>query len=167
MTTRVTIDKLDIKSHNRYAQDQLKLEPKFIREASFIPPHSQLLGTSSIFFSCLDELFETRAKNLPWALFSPPQSYMLQSHRFFTYSILPSICCDDQKEESDKEEEEEEKEEKNEIFLKTLNAKKGNTQSNETFEGERRIILSLLGSIKTLNKLLQQINSRKLQYQKG
>lgn len=167
MTTRVTIDKLDIKSHNRYAQDQLKLESKYTRDAALIPPHSELLGTSSIFLSYLDQLFEIQARNLPWALFSPPQSFMLQSHRFFTYSILPSICFEDEKEEKENEEEEEKEDDTNQFIKKTLNAQKGQHQSHVSFEEERRAILGLLGSIKMLNKLLVQINSKKLQYQKG
>ena len=48
---RVTIDNLDIRSHDRYAKDQEALDRKYINESTAIAAHSEILGTSAICFA--------------------------------------------------------------------------------------------------------------------
>ena len=167
----VTIDKLDLKSHRRYAEDQIKLDTKYTQESPLIPPHSEILGTSSIYSSSWEDLFETQKKNIPWACFIPPPLYTVQTNRFFTFRVVPSISLGDEEEEEaqkEKEREEEERQKKeNSLFKKTMEAEKGLEDTLSRFEGDKGSILNLLTSIQSLNSLLAQINGRKLQYQKG
>jgi hypothetical protein len=173
----VTIDHLDIKNHERYAQDQVHLDSKYITESISMGSYSEILGTSSIYTSNWETLFDLQIRNIPWANFSPPLKYNLQSNRFFSYQILPTIYVDadeekDQEKEilDDKEEEEKEKkrESKRQEFIKKItNAMKGSKQTLTDFENDKSAIINLLESIKELDRILGQINSRKRQYQKG
>lgn len=161
-----TIDNLDIKIHERYAQDQVALDKSFITDASHPSPHFEIAAASSMYASKWEELFETSVKNLPWASFAPPFAYHRQSNRFFSYRILPTIYVDDGNEEGEKKQDEEEKKEE-EILQKALSAKKGRNQDALLFERDKTIIVKLLRTVSHLNEMLGQINSRKLQYQKG
>lgn len=164
MNNAVTIDRLDIKSHTRYAQDQQKLDTKYTHESSLIHPHSEITGTSTIYTSSWELLFETQKKNLPWASFLPPRSYALQSKRFFSYRIIPSM---DVGSEDDEEDEEQKEGREQELIEKLLSAVKEEKHNKASFEGEQKILLNLFNSMRHLNQLLAQINARKLQYQKG
>lgn len=167
----VTIDKLDIKNHERYAKDQQKLDTKYITESTAIGNYSEIVGTSTIYPSNWELLFELQIRNLPWAVFAPPFRYNVQSNRFFSYRILPSIYVDDEEEGEENQDEEEhdhKKERHRAEFLKKIsNAQKGVKQSLASFEQEKTAITSLLEKIRYLDKILGQINSRKRQYQKG
>lgn len=169
---KVTIDKLHIKSHERYAKDQANLDLKLISESSAIPQHSEITGTSAIYSSKLEELFELQIRNIPWAIFSPPPKYTIQSRRFFSYRLLPKISCqDDDEDESEEEKEERENSEKGakslNLIKEILEAKKKEAEAAHTFAKDKAKLLNLLESIKRLDKLLSFINSKKLQYQKG
>lgn len=110
----VTIDQLDIKIHERYAKDQQQLDTKYIKESTAIAAYSEIVGTSSIYPSNWEILFELQIKNISWAAFCPPLRYTLQSNRFFSYQILPTIYLRDElDEEEESEEEEKENERKN------------------------------------------------------
>ena len=170
---RVTIDKLDIRSHERYAKDQHTLDRKYINESTAIASHSEILGTSTIYSSSWEQLFELNMKNLPWACFSPPLKYTIQANRFFSYQILPSIYIRDERDEEEEESEENDEEKKQnekkrlEIINKISKAAKGEHQTYSDFENEKSAIISLVESIRYLDKILGQINSKKRQYQKG
>jgi hypothetical protein len=168
----VTIDKLDIKIHERYAQDQQKLDPSYIKDAAAIPLHSEITGTSSIYSSKWEELFEIQIKNIPWAAFSPPPGYHVQARRFFSYRIAPSILIGDDSEEDEEEENEEEEEKEQDtlsfdLFNTVMNIKGEKKGMTHLIEKEKTILLDLFSSIKGLNRLLTHINARKVQYQKG
>jgi len=170
----VTIDRLDIKNHERYAQDQQKLDTKYITDVNTIGNPSEIAGTSTIYASHFETLFELNSKNLHWASFTPPLKYHLQSNRFFSYRILPSIYVSNEfDEEEDTEEEEEEKKNQQKereliTFMKNIHHAKPGTKQNAThFESEKSTIISLLTCIRHLDKILSQINARKRQYQKG
>lgn len=166
----VTIDKLDIKVHERYAQDQQKLDSSYIKESASIAPHSEIIGTSSIFSSKWEELFEIQAKNISWANFSPPPGYQFQARRFFSYLIAPSIpLWDEDQEKRDEGDTEEDGEEIKESLLDLLTSVKSDKKGgiSHLIEKEKTILLNLFDSIKELNTLLKHINSRKIQYQKG
>lgn len=160
----VTIDNLDIKVHEQYARDQISFDPTYIVDALGISPHFEIAGTSSIYSSKWEELFELAICNIPWAMFAAPPLFTVQRNKYFRYRILPSI--EDFLEE-DEEEQEETSFERAALLQKILNAKKEKQQSHETFERERSALLNFFQSVKMLDKLLAQINARKLQYQKG
>jgi hypothetical protein len=163
MLKPTTIDNLDIKTHERYAQDQQIYDKSFITESTLLSPHLEIAATSTIYSSKWEELFEMGTKNIPWAAFSPP-AHQRQTNRFFSYRILPTIFV---AEETDEEEEEEQKKREDEILKKVIRAKKGKNQDPSLFERDRSSILNLLETVRSLNQMLSQINSRKLQYQKG
>ncbi|HSW87194.1 MAG TPA: DUF5399 family protein [Rhabdochlamydiaceae bacterium] len=165
----VTIDKLDIKVHERYAQDQQKLDTSYIKESASIAPHSEIIGTSSIYSSKWEELFEIQAKNISWANFSPPPGYQFQARRFFSYLIAPSIPLWEEDQEEVESDTEEDKGEMKKSLLDLLTSVKSDKKGgiSHLIEKEKTILLNLFDSIKELNTLLKHINSRKIQYQKG
>lgn len=167
----ITIDNFDIKAHERYAQDQQKLEPKYITESNSVPSYSEIAGTSAIYSSKWEELFEIQLANLPWAMFSAPPKFSMQPNKFFTYRILPKIIVEEEKSIENEDESEEGKEEKKrqsvELLNRVLTASKEKNQNSHAFEKDKTTILNLLESVRYLDKLLGQINSKKLQYQKG
>ena len=160
-----TIDNLDIKIHERYAQDQKILDRTFTKETSLLSSHAEIAATSVIYASKWEELFETGIRNVPWAVFSPPSFYHQKPHRFFSYRLLPSIYVEDENEEEMDEDSERKKE--GELLKKALQAKKGRNQDSSLFERDKTAIVSLLKTVVHLNELLTQVNSRKLQFQKG
>jgi hypothetical protein len=160
----ITIDQLDIKDHVRWAQDQEEYDISFIKESGLIAPHPEILGTSIIYPSKLEELLELQKRNPPWASFFPPKNFHMFSKRFFSYRVFPNIYW----EEKDEEEESSENQDRNlDLIQKIIRTKKKENQSQSLFEKDKSTMLSLLESIQWINQLLKQINARKLQYQKG
>jgi hypothetical protein len=160
----VTIDQLDIKDHVRWAQDQKDYDVSFIKESQLVATHPEILGTSIIYPSKFEELFELQRRNLPWASFSPPKNFHMFSKRFFSYRLFPNIYWEEKDED---EEESEDKNSNHDLIQEVIRVKKKGNQTLPLFEKDKSAILSLLESIKWVNRLLKQINARKLQYQKG
>jgi hypothetical protein len=161
----ITIDQLDIKDHVRWAQDQADYDVSFVQESHLVAPHPEILGTSVIYPSKFEELFELQRRNLPWASFSPPKNFHLFSRRFFSYRLFPSIYWEDEKDEEEKESSE--KDSSHDLIQEVIRAKLLENQTQSLFEKDKSTILNLLESIRWVNQLLKQINARKLQYQKG
>jgi hypothetical protein len=164
-----TIDNLDVKIHERYAQDQKIYDRSFVTDSSFVSPHADIAATSAIYASQWETLFETSVKNLSWALFTPPSMYYRMRNRFFSYSILPFIDVrrDRENGREEEEQEEEEQERENPLVKKALSARKGKNQDTSLFEKDKSAIIHLLETVDHLDEILGQINARKLQYQKG
>lgn len=164
----VTIDKLDIKDHLRWAQDQEVLESAFVTEASLVAHHPEILGMSIIYPSKFEELFELQKKNQHWASFTPPPNFQLFRKRFFSYRLFPTIHWEDaeEKEGEDNDTQEDNTPELDLVRLIAQVTSQG-ARPSALFEKDKDTMLSLLESIKWLSKLLRQINARKLQYQKG
>ena len=161
----VTIDKLDIKDHMRWAQDQEVLEIAFVTEASVVAPHPEILGMSMIYPSKFEELFELQKKNQHWAAFSPPKNFHLFGKRFFSYRLFPSINWEDEEEGGEGSENQTGPDQ--DLIQAVFRIKKLGNQTPYLFEKDKSAMLSLLESIKWINNLLKQITGRKLQYQKG
>lgn len=163
----VTIDQIGIEVHERYAKDQEALDSSYIREAA---PHSEVVGTSSIFASEWEKLFEASLCQHPWAVFVlPPNLASLKRRRFFSFSLVPSLDGFSQ-DEKEGEKQQEEGEEKDQAFAeekKRLMSVKIGHPSLASLERERSILFNLFASIEELNDLLREIHCRKLQYQKG
>lgn len=163
-----TIDNFNISAHERYAQDQKVLDKTFITEALLLSPSFDKVALSSIYSSKWEELFEMGIKNLPWAVFSPPSAYRGQPNRFFSYRILPSIFVEATDEDGEGEERDEDEEKKeSEILKKVQQVTKGENEDTYLFERDKSAVINLLETVHHLNHILLQINSRKLQYQKG
>jgi hypothetical protein len=159
----VTIDQLDIKDHVRWAQDQEGYDVSFIKESHLVAPHPEILGTSVIYPSKFEELFELQKRNLPWASFSPPKNFHMFSKRFFSYRLFPNIYWEEKEEEESSEDEDSNQD----LIREVIRMKKKDNQTQSLFEKDKSAILNLLELIKWVNQLLKQINARKLQYQKG
>ncbi|MES2344341.1 MAG: DUF5399 family protein [Chlamydiota bacterium] len=161
----VTIDNFDIKAHEQYARDQLTFDPTFIVDAAELSPHFDTGGTSAIYSSKWEKLFELGIRNTPWALFSAPLSFKTHCNRYFHIQILPSL--EESLEDQENKDDENEPQEKAEILKKILKTKKNKQQTHETFEKERSTLINFFDSVKVLDKLLSYINARKICQQKG
>ncbi len=160
----VTIDQLDIKDHVRWAHDQEVYDISFVKDSDMVAQQPEILGTSVIYPSKFDELFELQKRNLPWATFLPPGNFHTFSKRFFSYRLFPHIFWE---EEDEEESEQEEKDSEDGLMSGIINCKPPKNQKESLFEKDKSTMLNLLESIKEINGLLKQINARKLQYQKG
>ena len=87
---RVTIDRLELKDHVRWAQDREVYDPTFIDEAMVIAPHPEFAGLSAIYSSKMEELFDLQKRNQHWAAFAPPDNFHFFSRSFFSYRLFPS-----------------------------------------------------------------------------
>ncbi len=157
----VTIDNLDIKIHTRYAQDQQILDPQFIEEMQLAPALSVIDSYSINYALEFERLFDLHIRNLPWASFAPPLRPSKQKNRYFTHRLVLGILgteCD---------EEEESEDEADNLIKKAASARKKKFHSMTAFESERTTIINMLSSIKQLNDILGECNSKRLQYQKG
>ena len=168
----VTIDNLDIANHLRWAQDQDALNGIYFSEAQAVAQHPELVGLSMIYSSKFEELFDLTKKNQHWASFSPPKNYPLFGKRFYSHRLLPGIYLEEEEEEGQEEKQEEEGQEKQEdphqnLIQTVMQIKKMGSQTAVLFEKDKSAMLNLLESIRWLNALINQIHSRKLQYQKG
>lgn len=165
----VTIDNLDIKEHVRWAQDRAVLDTRIVSESQSIAPYPDIIGTSAIFSSQLEELFDWEKGMHPWANFVPPQNSYLFSKRFFSHRLFPNIHWKDQ-EEKDNDEKDNEEEEENpskDLIQHILRIQTRHNHAISLFEKDKSCILSLLESIRSIDGMLAQISGRKLQYQKG
>ena len=161
----VTIDQLDIKEHVRWAQDQLDFDIALIKDTHVIAHHPEIIGTSSIYPSKFDELFELQKRNPSWACFSPPHNFHAFNKRVFSHQLFPTLSWDDQ--EQGEQESSEEDEASDRIVQLVGKLKKLSNQTPAALEKDRSSILGALESIRWINHLLKQIYARKLQYQKG
>lgn len=161
----ITIDKLEIKDHVRWAQDQEALESVYVTEATTVAPHPQLVGLSAIYPSKFEELFELQKNNQHWASFCAPTDFSIFGKRFYTYRLFQSIHWD---EPDDEEEDTEDEDDPTTDLIQTvMRAQKAQGQSATLFEKDKSAMLNMLESIRWINQLLKQIHARKLQYQKG
>ncbi len=163
----VTIDRLDIKDHVRWAQDQQEYDVSFVNESHLVAPHPEILGTSSIYASKFEELFELQRRNMHWASFSQPKNFHLFSRRFFSYRLFPSIYWDDYEESEKEDSDSEGKPASEDLIQEIIKFKKAPSQTHSLFEKDKSAILNLLEAIKGIDRMLKQVNARKLQYQKG
>lgn len=161
---KITIDNYPIKTHQRYAQDQEDYEIKYVQEAALIPHHLEIASTTDPIQSKWDELFESLETLHPWATFAPPPEYALTRNRFFSFNLSPNFPWGSH---TDDEEQEEETEDEEIVLHKKRIQEKKSTQPAALIERDRSTLFNLLDTIKLLNGFLREIQSRKLQYQKG
>jgi hypothetical protein len=166
----VTIDQLEMKDHVRWAQDQQEYDVSFVNESHLVAPHPEILGTSAIYSSKFEELFELQKKNVSWAAFAQPSNFHLFSKRFFSYRLFPSIHWEegqDQEEETSSQDQDNQHSPSEDLIKEVLKVQKKSQQKHTLFEKDKTTILNLLETIKGIDRMLKQINARKLQYQKG
>lgn len=152
----VTIDQLRIEDYKRYAEDQIKYDPSFSKDAA---PLSETLGISSNYSEKIKELFGLYGIQTSFATFpTPPFYWSILRRRYFGNCILPTL-------ESEVAEEEDTTifEELRERVL-NFDAK---GQSADLVERERTSLINLFDALDNLNELLKEINADKIRYQKG
>lgn len=160
----LTIDQFDIKEHIRWAVDQETYDASYVNESSQVALHPEIISSSHIYSSKLEELFDLQNRNLPWASFAPPSNFFLFSKRFFSYRLFLDIHWEDSEEDSSSDSEEEQKEN---LMEQVRNQEKFEGHSAALFEKDKTTLVNLFESIEWVNGLLKQISARKLQYQKG
>ncbi len=165
----ITIDNLDIKDHVRWAQDQAIFDPTYLTEAQAVVQHPEYLGTSTIYASQWESLFEWQKRNVHWAAFAAPLKYHLATRRLFSYRLFPSIYWEEDEEDpgEDQQQDEEKKEPSTDLIKQILQVERFSKQPAVLFEKDKTAILNMLESIKYINQLIAHISARKLQYQKG
>ncbi|MCI0382146.1 MAG: DUF5399 domain-containing protein [Chlamydiae bacterium] len=173
MSSNVTIDNIGIKVHERYAQDQFLLELKYITESHKIPHQSEIVSISALYSSKWEELFQIHIKNIPWAHFIPPPQYKSQRKKFFSYRLSPKInLMQEDEEEADEQADdfldgEEIPESRVDLIKKMIFSQTNDLLSATLLEKNKTSLCCLLDSINFLCELLREVDSRKLQYQKG
>lgn len=155
-----SIAELELDHHIRWAKDVERYEV-IAKELSTSIPHPETVGTSSIYSSKLSELFDLEKKN-HWATFVPPDN-MIDTKRCFSHQLLPESLEEKSNLKEPLSEETNQTEQLIERVSKLLALKK----TNSSLEKDKDAVFNLLHSIEWINKLLTQINARKLQYQKG
>lgn len=174
MSTRFkTIDNLGIDQSIRYAEDQEFLDEKFLKYA---PIHTQTEVDVSIpsYWDQYELLFQTKKRHQSWAEFFIPPFYNEQKKRLFTHLILPFLGSRDNYEilkrkikeriNRDKLRYEEEKKKR---FQQGLEYDWEEELNRDAAEKESKTLVSLIELINFLDKILEEINSRRNQYQKG
>lgn len=155
----LTIDRFDLKEHVRWAKDQESLDVSLIAEAKLVASHPEVMGTSCIYPSHCEELFELQKRNTSWALFQPPPGFRLFGKRFFSYRLFEDPC--------DAEPEREHQDHYALVVQKILDTSPSKKESPSLFEQDKTVLVRVFESIGWIESLLKLIHGRKLQYQKG
>lgn len=169
MPDPLTIDNLGPDASSRYAQDRKLYEESIFKEAKAVPifPQAEIDVTQPFFASEYEQLFEMQKRNISWADFYPPPKFNEQKKRLFTHQILPFLGSED------KIEAQSARISATVRLPAPLAGEEGPRvswqQERELHqqENEKKILISLMTSIHTLDKYLIDINSRRSQYQKG
>ncbi len=138
----VTIDRLPVGVHKRYAEDQTNLETISQAERTQVLSHAEALGTSSIYESQVDVLFAAQASHMPWAYFAPPPFMGLRQKHCFGHTVASGV----------------------DIKVDLLDA-----EVDVTIQGEKQrlALFSLMEEMNLINAMLGQIHKEKSRYQKG
>lgn len=163
----LTIDRFDIKEHVRWAQDQENLDVSLIAEAKLVATHPEIMGTSCIYPSHCEELFELQKRNTAWALFQPPPGFRLFGKRFFSYRLFEGPHFREDFDSNGEGEEREHHDHYAVIVEKILETSQSKKESPALFERDKTVLLHMFESIRWIEKLLRLLYGRKLQYQKG
>jgi hypothetical protein len=168
-----TIDNLGVDASTRYAEDKRTLDESIIKEAPTIPAQTEIEVTAPFFSAELEQLIRGPLTSTTWAGFPEPPGYFEQRGReLFTSQIIPRMGSEDKKES----------------LIQKITAKVQSTTKQTTpvesapkdarqhYEEERiqeqelrekKILISCLDTIAHLDKQSIEINSRRVQYQKG
>lgn len=144
----LTIDNLGIKTSQRYAEDQSKLDQKLLQDARVVPLKTEVSVLKPYTPTELGEYLEPH-QITSWATFSPPPDSF--SYGLFSHALIPSLGGYE-KQEADQER------------LQDLEKLKG---QNPEGEKERQTLVNLFKTIGRLDKDLGVVNAQRNRYQKG
>jgi hypothetical protein len=165
-----TIDNLGIDSSIKYAENQYELSSA--KELTLAPAkvtQSAELQQATPITSEYDTIFQTSLRNKGWAHFLIPPGYLQQGRTCFSFQMIPSLGSEEQllnlkqritdKVEKEKQNMTQIKGSRQELLEKELLVQK--TQS----DGDK--LSKLLETIRSLDKILTDLNSQKNRYQRG
>jgi len=156
MSKPVTIDNLGVAPSQRYAQDIEGVDKDFFRYSSSVGQQTTVSATSP-YISNFEELFGTLLRTPSWASFREPPNFSSHTKNLFSYQLAPSLGSPEKLENDIRTLEE---------AIQDQDKGQEKEQEKET-EEERNKILSMLGCIQRLDKLLELINARKGEFHKG
>ncbi len=137
----LTIDNYGRDASIRYARDQEIYDANFTTESRLIPQKTEVSVTKPYVPSEFDQLYSVK-KTTSWALFSPPPHFYEHDKSLFSYQLIPSLG-DYEKRESD-------------------------SDKLEKIEGEGKgAITDMFEVLNQMNKILEAINGKRNQYQRG
>lgn len=151
-----TIDNLGIDTSNRYAEDRANYDETLIRESIHIPAQTRVVTTAPQYASEFDALFDLDERGKSWAAFYAPPNFFATRRRLFAEQVIPQLGSS----------------EKRDAQARRLKAygnqeQEGHPQESDVIGKEKETLLSLLNKLGDVDQLLFDINSRRVQYQKG
>lgn len=165
MTKPVTIDNLGIDPSQRYARDIAETDTEFFRDSANVSRQISVTATTS-YLSDFEELFGTWIKTPSWANFAPPPNFSSHAKNIFTFQIAPSLGSPEEI-ENEIQTLENKKFKKGRRKKQEKESQQEQQQEEQSEEEESKKILSMLQSIQRFDKILELINSRKGEFQKG
>ena len=165
-----TIDNLGPEVSTRYAEDKKLYDSSLVKEARAVPIQTEIDVTLPSYPSEFDQLFETAKRNIFWAGFFAPPKFNEQKKRIFTYQAIPSLGSPDKKEALAVR--------ISEIVAKAQQKKEAALKENrplvweeerelEEEEKEKKVLLSLITKVGTIERTYEDINANRNRYQKG
>ncbi|HLB52675.1 MAG TPA: DUF5399 family protein [Chlamydiales bacterium] len=159
-----TIDNLGVEASIRYAKDQQLFESRYIEESRLIPQKTEIVSITPAAVTEFDKRYSVGVeKRVSWALFPSLPQDLVPGRALFSYQLIPSLGSFE-KSESDTD-----KLETIEDLLKKPKKRKKalSDREKEEEEGEIQCLMTLFKTLNALDKMLQLINGRRNQYQKG
>lgn len=148
-----TIDDLGPDASQQYAEGQYLLERDHL-ELPRIPPRIQIDVTRPTPLSEFDQKY-TIEKKVQWADFPPPAGFFEQKGRLFTDLVAPRLGSLEMRDNLQQK-------------LEQMGISgNGDTVQKEKRQLERKILLSLLSRLKSMDQMLIDINTKCNQYHKG
>ncbi|HAZ15228.1 MAG: hypothetical protein A2Y28_01560 [Chlamydiae bacterium GWC2_50_10] len=151
----VTIDRLKIETHKRYAHTQATVDRSLIEESARISSQSEVTATTSTFSSQWKALFGLQQCRPPWAHFVPPPKFSLQVKRFFSYRTLPALFLPMH------------------ACSKSFHGKEGVIELKKLIlcqqapGKDKEVLTHFIETLFTLDEILGKILAKRLQYHKG
>lgn len=147
MTWR-TIDNLGVDVSTRYAEDKEVLDESLLKESVKIPLQTRVDVTELAYPSEFDTLFDLGAQRAPWASSEPPSSYFSNRRRLFSEQLIPSLGSLD----------------KQELLTERIDKI---PEDEEKVTIEKKVLLSLLKAVHSIDEQIIDSNGKRRQYTKG
>jgi len=167
-----TVDNLGIEPSIRWALDQERVDPSIVKEAPFVSKQTVIDVATPTFVSEFDLLFQTRQRFIPWASFSAPPGYHLQTMRIFTHQVVPSIGPEKLLTAQIQKIRDKISSRKKARLKRSSEGKKftypwEEEREKEEEQRESQTLIHLLEYLNASDAILGQINARRNQYSKG
>ncbi len=151
-----TIDNLGVDTSTRYAEDRANFDESLIKEAVFAPSQAKVASTSPNYSSEFDALFNLEERGISWAAFKAPPNFASIRRKLFAELTIPLLGST----------------EKRDAQVQRLEAystqeQDGHPTESDEIGKEKQTLVSLLNKLGDFDQLLFDINSRRVQYQKG